>query len=310
VIRTMRAIVRRLRNAASIRLGGWYRHRQAIEFGPGASLHSGVSLVNGVGPRSRLVLGAGSYVDDRSEIDVSDSVIHVGDGTFIHKDACIYGDVSIGEWCLVSKRFFVSSGSHDMQGVTYIRYNDSKARGSHSKPVEIDDDVWIGCGVFVKAGVSVGKGAVVGAGSVVTRDVAPYDIVGGVPARRLGSRAEFNPPSELLAGEPLHLPYFYSGFRQRFSESQDLGYELSRCRCRLMLPRGWIPSEIRMSGFSASSVVVKGKSSNAGVTVLGEFDLTLQVSDSDVQSIAAGGKALVLDWSCEEGVRLRRVVFL
>lgn len=55
--------------------------------------------------------------------------------------------------------------------------------------VSIGHDVWIGHGVSVLAGVTIGTGAVVGAGAVVTGDVAPYTIVGGVPAREIRRRA-------------------------------------------------------------------------------------------------------------------------
>ena len=54
--------------------------------------------------------------------------------------------------------------------------------------VGIGHDVWIGHGVTVTAGVTVGTGAVIGAGAVVTRDVAPYTVVGGVPARMIKRR--------------------------------------------------------------------------------------------------------------------------
>ena len=56
-------------------------------------------------------------------------------------------------------------------------------------PIEIDDYAWIGSRATVLPGVKIGKGAVVAAGAVVTKDVTPYLVVGGVPARPLGTRS-------------------------------------------------------------------------------------------------------------------------
>jgi len=55
-------------------------------------------------------------------------------------------------------------------------------------PVTIKDDVWIGSHAVIRDGVNIGRGVVVGAGAVVTRDVADYRIVGGVPAKVVGER--------------------------------------------------------------------------------------------------------------------------
>jgi len=57
-------------------------------------------------------------------------------------------------------------------------------------PVVVGDDVWIGCGARVLKGVTIGDGAIIAAGAVVTKDVAPYAIVGGIPARVLAMRPD------------------------------------------------------------------------------------------------------------------------
>ena len=60
------------------------------------------------------------------------------------------------------------------------------------------NDVWIGHNAVIMAGVTLGHGAVVGAGAVVTHDVAPYEIVGGVPARHIGWRYDEDTIAALL----------------------------------------------------------------------------------------------------------------
>ena len=61
-------------------------------------------------------------------------------------------------------------------------------QGYYDAPIVVEDDVWIGFGAIILAGVTIGRGAIIGAGSVVNKDVPPYAIVGGVPAKVLKMR--------------------------------------------------------------------------------------------------------------------------
>lgn len=67
-----------------------------------------------------------------------------------------------------------------------------RLQGKTKSPVVIKDRVWIGMRVIILPGVTIGEGAVIGAGSIVTKDVKPYDIVAGNPARVIKNRKELN----------------------------------------------------------------------------------------------------------------------
>ncbi|HOX53276.1 MAG TPA: acyltransferase, partial [Fibrobacteria bacterium] len=93
--------------------------------------------------------------------------------------------IEIGNNVIVGANALITDHSHGDMGPSMLQ---TPARDCplHSRgPVLIEDDVWIGEGACILSGVRVGKGAVVGANAVVVRDVAPGEIVGGVPARRI-----------------------------------------------------------------------------------------------------------------------------
>ena len=94
------------------------------------------------------------------------------------------GGVTIGARTLVGYRAQIISANHRVPlGVERII-----DAGHEKKQVVIGCDVWIGANSIVLPGVYVGEGAVVAAGSVVTKDVPPYSIVGGVPAKIISTR--------------------------------------------------------------------------------------------------------------------------
>jgi maltose O-acetyltransferase len=109
--------------------------------------------------------------------------IEFGDNSSVAAYVHIWGagGVRIGSRVMIGTHTSISSVTHDYR-------SDAMWQTIVTKPVVIEDDVWIGSNVVILPGVSIGKGAVVGAGAVVTRDVAPSAIVIGVPARMHGSR--------------------------------------------------------------------------------------------------------------------------
>ena len=93
------------------------------------------------------------------------------------------GGLTLGENVLVGPGAICVTGDHDFRRED-LETVDQAYTG---RPIVIGDNVWIGAGARVLGGVTIGDRAVVAAGAVVTRDVAPGDVVGGVPARPLAA---------------------------------------------------------------------------------------------------------------------------
>lgn len=106
---------------------------------------------------------------------------------------CLLQNVQIGSFCSVSEGCYIGMPSHPihyvssspvfLDGKNYLRTNFSKISYDDCPITFVGSDVWIGVNVLIKAGIKIGNGAIIGAGSVVTKDVPPYAIVGGTPAR-------------------------------------------------------------------------------------------------------------------------------
>lgn len=127
---------------------------------------------------------------------------HIGDFTYIN-GGYIYDNVFIGKYCSMAYQVCIGPGEHFLNRLsTYPVCNrvlgiKSKDDFPQSAKTIIGNDVWIGNNVTVLAGVTVGDGAVLAAGAVVTKDVSPYAIVGGVPAKTLRFRFDDSTIREL-----------------------------------------------------------------------------------------------------------------
>lgn len=123
----------------------------------------------------------------------SGSAIHMGARFYNPKNISIGKDTIIGEQAVLDGRAKITIGDHVDFATGVMVYNsqhDLESADFHatSEPVVIDDYVFIGPRAIILPGVTIGKGAVVAAGAVVTKDVAPFEIVGGVPAKVIGER--------------------------------------------------------------------------------------------------------------------------
>jgi len=109
--------------------------------------------------------------------------ITIGRRTLINQHCCLdgRGGLSIGDNVDISPGVWILTDSHDM--------NDPLFREVLA-PVKIGNHAWIGSRAMILPGVIVGEGAVIAAGAVVTRDVEPYAVVAGVPARHIGTRSQ------------------------------------------------------------------------------------------------------------------------
>jgi acetyltransferase-like isoleucine patch superfamily enzyme len=124
----------------------------------------------------------GSYLKN----ETPDGYIHIGISTYIGAHSIIFGHrgVEIGDHVLMAPQAMIVPYQHNFTSKEKL----IREQGGQMEKVVIESDVYLGMAVRVLSGVRIGQGAVVGAGTVVTRDLPPYAVAVGVPARVLRYR--------------------------------------------------------------------------------------------------------------------------
>lgn len=150
----------------------------------------------------------GKYVKINSGSQVINSKID--DFSYCGYD-CNIINTTIGKFCCLADRIIIGGASHPMHFVSmssvFLSHKDSSVKKLGQLqylPIiqtTIGHDVWIGNTVIIKAGVTIGTGAVIGAGSVITKDVEPYSVVAGNPAKIIRFRFDKELVSDLLRSE-------------------------------------------------------------------------------------------------------------
>jgi acetyltransferase-like isoleucine patch superfamily enzyme len=121
----------------------------------------------------------------------------IGDFFYIGRDSQIECDCIIGNYVIFGNKVgVIGRYDHHYQQIgipvrmaSQIRDNDYIWKGLDSKTI-IGDDVWIGYGAIIMGGVKIGTGSIIAAGSIVTKDIEPYSIYGGNPAKKIKNRFE------------------------------------------------------------------------------------------------------------------------
>lgn len=208
-------------------------------------------------------IGEGVHLGQRCLIDQNVTIgnnVTLGDGTTVYRDCVVGNGVSLGDYSYLNAGSLVLSGTigrfcsfsyackvgmpehpTNWMSTSPFLYGDENVLGlpglwnDTSAPPLIGSDVWLGAGCIVLQGVSIGHGAIVAAGAVVTKDVPPYAIVGGVPAKVLKYRFPAEAVQDLLASQWWDLPFdrlknLKTAVAARESWQQHLGQLTSETR--------------------------------------------------------------------------------
>lgn len=191
-----------LKGRASTKDAAWALRRLGVELGEKVAFH-GRPIVT-LGPKGKIRIGDRAVLTSRSRqtaLGVRSPVILrcVAPGASIEIGAdcglsgtviCAAKSVTIGNRCLIGADCMIFDTDFHNHAASNRRYS-APSWDKISAPVAIGDDVFIGTRSIISKGVMIGRGAIVAAGSVVCKDVPEFTIVGGNPARQIGSVDEW-----------------------------------------------------------------------------------------------------------------------
>ena len=159
-----------------------------------------------------------SHISSKAKVWGHCKVFHssLGDYSYVGKhSSLVYAEV--GKFCSIASGTLIGMGTHTLNQLSTSSVFTESKNGTGQKwvartkvepfrKVKVGNDVWIGTRAMVMGGVTIGDGVVVGAGAVVTKDIPPYAIVGGVPARIIRYRLPERIVDEVLKHEWWNLP--------------------------------------------------------------------------------------------------------
>lgn len=182
------ALVGAYGKGAAISRGVTLRCPRRLKLGPGALIDEGV-FFDIKSAAASVTIGARNQIMHGAHFETGyEGHVTLGNDCFIGAYAILngHGGLTIGNNVLIAGHCHIVAGNHRFEDT----HTPMMAQGIDSRGIVIEDDVWLGAGVKVLDGVRIGTGSIVSAGAVVTRDVEPYSIMGGVPAKLIRMRAQ------------------------------------------------------------------------------------------------------------------------
>ena len=165
-----------------------------VQLGARSRFYSEALVENHAHVKDKIRIGNGTHI--RGELTVYPYAIRlsIGDNSYVGKWSVIRAGekISIGNNVLIAHNVtIIDSDSHELDHTersnsfyNLVNFGHPKVKGNvKTKPIIIEDYVWISYGVSVLKGVTIGEGAIIGAGSVVTKDVPAWSVVAGNPAK-------------------------------------------------------------------------------------------------------------------------------
>ena len=191
---------------------------------------------------SKLLIDHGVIVDNQSNLEPNVRLLQnamvlnskVASYSYIGRDSIIQ-NATIGRFCSIAPEVRIGLGTHPTHFIStspllYKQKNtfnlqvvDKDLFSEEYSVVEVSHDVWIGTRAIIMDGVTVGQGAIIAAGSIVTKDVPAYAIVGGVPAKILKYRFDFEKMQELMKIDfSVYTPFELAELNKSFYDSTNI----------------------------------------------------------------------------------------
>lgn len=135
----------------------------------------------------RPIYRSSVLVEDHVELKGCSFIGTVFVGMRSYSNDSLFRNAKVGRYCSIGRRCSIGAAKHKVDGLTTHPFG--APEGFNSDPITtIGNDVWIGDNAVIMAGLTIGDGAIIGAGAIVTKDVPPYAIFVGAPAKALRFR--------------------------------------------------------------------------------------------------------------------------